>query len=580
MLNLSDNELDRLSREAASQHDPGDLLGPQSWDRLELHLDKELGKAGPDASRGLRGIRRLPFQYAPVLLLVVGVTYYFVKAKGRKTESSGSPPLTVVKTPQQTGTSSDSSLKNPAYSDNTSTLYPGGDTPSGTTTGTPTAPASSPTGSPTRLEQPSAGPNSTSPAGDRTASGLTNSSHPDRTAHGSGPDNTASGLTGASATGQERTSSGKDRTSNGLANNSGTGHTAAGPDKTASGKDRTASGPNRLSPGLADNSSSHISSGQDRTASNLTVDDSRKYHGNNKTSGKGNRFPGSADTHTAGDQTAIQDQTSRLTTAVSDQRSDPERVYIQHPFSLRSRPRTNGIALRADSALQAYADQARKDQSKNAGPALHINRALGIGFQFAPDFTSINALAGDRPGSTLGLTLDYEILDGLHLGTGFLFSRKNYTARGIDYHTPPDYFRQNGMKPADFVKGTMNMLEIPINVRYDFSRTPGGGTIFFASAGVSSYLFGQEHSNYYYDFFGSEACRDFHYSNTPNGLFASVNLSLGVEAKISNSVHALIAPYMKFPTSDMGFGKVKMNSVGINFAIRFTPVIARSRQHN
>ena len=538
MLNLSDNELDRLSREAASQHDPGDLLGPQSWDRLELHLDKELGKAGPDASRGLRGIRRLPFQYAPVLLLVVGVTYYFVKAKGRKTESSGSPPLTVVKTPQQTGTSSDSSLKNPAYSDNTSTLYPGGDIPSGTTTGTPTAPASSPTGSPTRLEQPSAGPNSTSPAGDRTASGLTNSSHTDRTAPGSGPD------------------------------------------KTASGKDRTASGPNRLSPGLADNSSSHISSGQDRTASNHTVDDSRKYHGNNKTSGKGNRFPGSADTHTAGDQTAIQDQTSRLTTAVSDQRSDPERVYIQHPFSLRSRPRTNGIALRADSALQAYADQARKDQSKNAGPALHINRALGIGFQFAPDFTSINALAGDRPGSTLGLTLDYEILDGLHLGTGFLFSRKNYTARGIDYHTPPDYFRQNGMKPADFVKGTMNMLEIPINVRYDFSRTPGGGTIFFASAGVSSYLFGQEHSNYYYDFFGSEACRDFHYSNTPNGLFASVNLSLGVEAKISNSVHALIAPYMKFPTSDMGFGKVKMNSVGINFAIRFTPVIARSRQHN
>src|SRR6185503_11902852 len=142
MLNLSDNELDRLSREAAAQHDPGDLTGPQSWERLELRLDKELGRAGPDMPRGIRGIRRLPFQYAPVLLLVVGVTWYFVKAKGRKQESSGSPPLTVVKTPrEQAGANSISSLKNPAYSDkSTSTFYPGVDSPSGTTTGTPAAP--------------------------------------------------------------------------------------------------------------------------------------------------------------------------------------------------------------------------------------------------------------------------------------------------------------------------------------------------------------------------------------------------------------------------------------------------------
>src|SRR5882724_608185 len=101
MLNLSDNELDRLSREAASQHDPGDLTGPQAWERLEVRLDKELGRAGPDASRGLRGFRRLPFQYAPVLLLIVGVSWYFVKqAKGRKAEHSGSPPLSVIRTPQ------------------------------------------------------------------------------------------------------------------------------------------------------------------------------------------------------------------------------------------------------------------------------------------------------------------------------------------------------------------------------------------------------------------------------------------------------------------------------------------------
>jgi len=52
MLNLSDKELDRLSREAANQHDPGDLVGPQSWERLELRLDKELGRIGPSPLQG------------------------------------------------------------------------------------------------------------------------------------------------------------------------------------------------------------------------------------------------------------------------------------------------------------------------------------------------------------------------------------------------------------------------------------------------------------------------------------------------------------------------------------------------
>lgn len=251
MLNLSDNELDRLSREAASQHDPGDPLGPQSWERLELHLDKELGRAGPDMSRGLRGFRRLPFQYAPVLLLVVGVTYYFVKAKGRKTESSGSPPLTVVKTPQQTlpGTASDSSLKNPAYSDkSTSTLYPGGDSLSDA-----------------GLEHPR--PNNTFPAaGDHTASGL--------------------------------------------ANNSRTDHTATGPGHTAPGQDH-------LSSGLNDDVS-----GANRTASGLTNHGSRKYPGNNKTSGKGNRSSGNTGHQTVDQAAAGQapgDQTTSDRTSLQDQ---------------------------------------------------------------------------------------------------------------------------------------------------------------------------------------------------------------------------------------------------------------------
>ena len=135
---------------------------------------------------------------------------------------------------------------------------------------------------------------------------------------------------------------------------------------------------------------------------------------------------------------------------------------------------------------------------------------------------------------------------------------------------------RNNMKGVDFVKGTMNLLEIPLNLRYDFSVT--GNTIFFASGGVSTYLSGKENCSYYYDFFGREVCRDFRYTNQHNGLFSSANLSLGVETGISNSVSVLVAPYMKLPISDIGFGRIRMNSVGINFALRYSPVISRKRK--
>src|SRR5580658_7181844 len=96
MLNLSDKDLDRLSQEAAQQHEPGDIIGPKFWEKLEARLDRDLGKVTPNPARG---IRRLPYYYAPALLVILGVTYYFVRPnnKSYKGMSSGSPPLTAIR---------------------------------------------------------------------------------------------------------------------------------------------------------------------------------------------------------------------------------------------------------------------------------------------------------------------------------------------------------------------------------------------------------------------------------------------------------------------------------------------------
>jgi hypothetical protein len=248
----------------------------------------------------------------------------------------------------------------------------------------------------------------------------------------------------------------------------------------------------------------------------------------------------------------------------------PELTLIRHPGSMKKSPRVD------DSALRAFTVK-----SMPAGPVkrkgvLMENRRLQIGLSVAPDFTSVNSLAGDHPGSSIGLTADYQFANRWYIGTGVLVTRKNYAARAQDYHAPYSFYQSNNLHNVDFEKGTMYMLEVPLNLRYDFSVT--GSTLFFASAGVSSYLFTKENCNYYYNNFGREFVRGFDYPNKNNYLFSAVNLSVGVETGISNSLSLLVAPYMKLPTHNIGFGQLQMNSVGVNFVLKYTPVLSRKRR--
>lgn len=542
MLNLSDNELDRLSREAASQHDPGDLMGPQAWERLEVRLDKELGRAGPDISRGLRGIRRLPFQYAPVILLIVGVSYYFVKqAKGRKAENSGSPPLTVVKTPQQQpGTmASDSSTQNPDYRDkSTSTPY---------------------------HQDQSQNIDSNLASAEPTPSGLS----------GASPNVPAGAAKAPNTSGSTPHASGG--TSNAFATPSGSSGATSGNSRISPGNSGIASGKSeRTAKGLSnDLSAGRLSGASHYTAGShlATATGSRNRHPHDHAGANGRQSDNTDRSNKDISKTPSYINTSSNNISGDHRPAEPaglSRSFIQRPQFPRSHPTIS------DSALRAYTAQTPTNPGKKSGPSLRISRPLTFGLQVAPDFASVNALAGDKPGSSIGLTLDYQILDRWHLGTGLLFSRKNYTARGTDFKAPPDYYQSVGLKGVDFIKGKMNMLEIPLNVRYDFSVT--GNTIFFASGGVSTYLFGSERSKYYYDFAGREVCREFQYTNKHN-ILSSANLSLGVETGISNDFSIMVAPYMKLPLSDLGFGRIRMSSVGINVGLRYSPVLSRKRKH-
>jgi hypothetical protein len=228
--------------------------------------------------------------------------------------------------------------------------------------------------------------------------------------------------------------------------------------------------------------------------------------------------------------------------------------------------------------LRAFTLKSTAPQLIRKGGA-HVNRSLEFGLQVAPDFASVSSLAGDRPGSSIGLTVDYQFANHWYVGSGLLLDRKIFAARVQDFHAPPQFYADNGMNGDNvyLVKGSFEMLEIPLNLRYDFSVT--GNTLFFISSGLSSYLLTSEHNDYYYHQtwnLRSDGCTPLA-SPDKSYLFSALNLSVGVETGFSNSLSMLIAPYIKIPTRGIGVGQVQMSTVGINFALKFAPVISRRR---
>src|SRR5580765_7663277 len=74
MSNLSDKELDRLSREAADSYEPD--TSSMSWSRLEQKLTQQMPERPPD---GFRFGRISPYVWGPAVILLAGASFFFIK---------------------------------------------------------------------------------------------------------------------------------------------------------------------------------------------------------------------------------------------------------------------------------------------------------------------------------------------------------------------------------------------------------------------------------------------------------------------------------------------------------------------
>lgn len=192
-------------------------------------------------------------------------------------------------------------------------------------------------------------------------------------------------------------------------------------------------------------------------------------------------------------------------------------------------------------------------EQRNKGSNSIFIRALA-----SPDLSSINYAAASSVGSNFALLVEYQFNHRWSVSTGGIWSKKKYsTDSEITY----------GNYKADRLDGTCSILDIPINLSYQFR--PHHRTSFYASVGFSSYIMVSENYTYtVYTSYGDRVYND-EVDGKNNEWFKMLNLSLGIQHQLSHRLYLQAEPFLKAPLAGVGEGDVFLSSMGIFVGLKY-----------
>ncbi|ALW84776.1 hypothetical protein AUC43_06565 [Hymenobacter sedentarius] len=189
-----------------------------------------------------------------------------------------------------------------------------------------------------------------------------------------------------------------------------------------------------------------------------------------------------------------------------------------------------------------------------------------VGVVGAPDVTTVKFASVQSPLLNVGVTLEYRLTNRLRLTTGLLRSTKQYTARREDYNWGA-FSQQVAQYDFKDVEGTCQVLDVPLNLRYDLLTQPQYKV--FGSLGLSSFFMQRERYSYPYVYQNMARYAEWEVVNANRHLFSIANLSFGYERSLSTRWSLQAEPYLKLPLGGVGVGKVQLVSGGIFFGAKY-----------
>lgn len=165
-----------------------------------------------------------------------------------------------------------------------------------------------------------------------------------------------------------------------------------------------------------------------------------------------------------------------------------------------------------------------------------------------------------------GIGVGYQLNKKISFQTGFYASQKKYIAGPEDYNTKnsPYWNYRNIVK----VDANCLVYDIPLSIRYNFLLKPS--TIYYTTAGLSTFIMKRENYGYYYTYTGSSTIyhKDYIYTGNKN-LFAVFNFSIGIQKKLSPHFSILAEPSISTPLSGVGQGQVKLYATALQVALKY-----------
>lgn len=234
---------------------------------------------------------------------------------------------------------------------------------------------------------------------------------------------------------------------------------------------------------------------------------------------------------------------------------------------------TNNTATKTDTTVKDNPSAKEEEPvAKTNAPKSNKQGKLQINFSAGPDLSMIGMNKTGQWKMQYGIGLSYALSKRWQVRTGFLASRKLYTADSSDYHPPKSFW--NYYPNLQKIEANCLVFEIPLNVIYTFPSAKKHE--WFVSAGVSSYLMKKENYEYYYKNPGGQpAYRSWDIENENNHFFSILQLSGGYQYRFSERFSLMAEPYFKLPMSGVGFGKVKLNNTGVLFTVGYRPFLRK-----
>ncbi len=165
-------------------------------------------------------------------------------------------------------------------------------------------------------------------------------------------------------------------------------------------------------------------------------------------------------------------------------------------------------------------------------------------------------------GYSIGLIAGYRINPHTSIESGIFYGKRKYNTQGKNftdkYSAMPD-----GMEIIN-VSGSYNLLEIPVQIKYNFSSLRKRNL--FGTAGVSSAIVTKEQNDYKVMYNSNEQMMRGSYNEIRKYVAASFTLSIGFEQKYKNTT-LRFEPFMQIPLKGVGIGSMPVTTFGIRAGI-------------